>query len=61
MLDTSQEIAARLALKRNTVELIRALKKAGQPIIITISGKAELVVEDATSLRKLLELVGQLS
>jgi len=56
MLDTRQEIDGQPDLKRNTVELIRELKKAGQPITITISGKAEFVVEDATSVLKLLEL-----
>jgi len=60
MLDTSQEIAAQPDLKRDAVELIRELKKAGQPIIITINGKVELAVEDAPSVRKLLELVDRL-
>jgi len=60
MLDTRQEIDGQPDLKRNTVELIRELKKAGQPITITISGKAEFVVEDATSVLKLLELVDRL-
>jgi hypothetical protein len=44
----------------NMVEFIRALKRTGQPVVLTISGKAELVVEDATSVRKLLELVDRL-
>ena len=32
--------------KRNTPEFLRQLKKTGQPVVLTINGKAELVVQD---------------
>jgi hypothetical protein len=60
MVDTSQEIDTQPGLKRSTVELIRELKRTGQPIVLMISGKAELLVEDATSVLKLLDLVDRL-
>ena len=41
--------------KRDTAKIIRQLKKTGQPMVLTINGKAELVVQDAASYQKLLE------
>ena len=41
--------------KRDTAKFIRQLKKTGQPMVLTINGKAELVVQDAASYQKLLE------
>ena len=42
--------------KRNTPEFLRQLKKTGQPVVLTINGKAELVVQDTGSYQKLLEV-----
>jgi PHD/YefM family antitoxin component YafN of YafNO toxin-antitoxin module len=47
-------------VRPNVMEFIRELRKAGQPVVLTINGKAELVVEDVGSLQKLLELVDRL-
>jgi hypothetical protein len=47
-------------LQPSAMELIRQLRKAGQPVVLTINGTAELVVEDDGSLQKLLELVDRL-
>ncbi len=60
MLDTSKKIDAQPGPKRDTVDLIHELQRTKQPIILTISGKAHLAVEDATSLRLLVELVDRL-
>src|SRR5262249_31281583 len=43
--------------KRNTTDFLRQMKKSGHPVVLTINGKAELVVQDARSYQKLLELV----
>jgi hypothetical protein len=40
---------------RNHKEHIERLKKAGRPEVLTINGKAELVVQDAASYQKLLD------
>ena len=39
---------------------MRQLKQSGDPIVLTINGRAELVVQDAGSYQKLLELVDRL-
>jgi PHD/YefM family antitoxin component YafN of YafNO toxin-antitoxin module len=36
------------------------MKETGEPIVLTINGRAELVVQDAGSYQKLLELVDRL-
>jgi PHD/YefM family antitoxin component YafN of YafNO toxin-antitoxin module len=40
-------------------ELLQRLKADGRPIVLTINGKAELVVQDAASYQKLLALAGR--
>ncbi len=44
---------------RNHKEHIQRLKKAGRPEVLTINGKAELVVQDADSYQKLLDALDQ--
>lgn len=46
--------------KRNTAEFLEQLRETGKPIVLTINGKAELVVQDAGSYQKLLELAERL-
>jgi len=35
------------------------LKKTGHPVVLTINGKAELIVQDTASYQKLIELAAQ--
>lgn len=42
--------------KRNTSEFLQKLKKSGDPLVLTINGKAEVVVQDAASYQRLLEI-----
>jgi len=46
--------------KRNTPEFLRQLKETGHPLVLTINGKAELVVQDAKSYQRLLDLADRL-
>ncbi len=41
--------------KKKTPEFLQQLKETGDPLILTINGKAELVVQDAASYQKLLD------
>ena len=43
--------------KRNTVDLLDRLRKTGHPLVLTINGKAELVVQDAAAYQALLDRV----
>ena len=42
--------------KLRTPEFVQQLKATGQPVVLTINGKAELVVQDATSYQALLDI-----
>jgi len=56
MSDINRDINSLSSFKRNTSEFIRQLKETGHPVVLTINGKAELVVQDAKSYQKLVEL-----
>ena len=60
MLDSSQEIPSPSRIRRTGVAFLRELNETGEPIVLTINGKLELVVEDARSYQKLVELVDRL-
>ena len=56
MIKLKDEINSLSNFKRNTSEFVEQLKKSGRPVILTINGKAELVVQDAESYQRLLEV-----
>jgi prevent-host-death family protein len=43
--------------KRNTSELLERLKKTGNPLVLTINGRPEVVVQTAEAYQELLERV----
>ncbi|MHC5541078.1 type II toxin-antitoxin system prevent-host-death family antitoxin [Singulisphaera rosea] len=56
MLDIRRDIQSLTKFKENTPDFVSQLKETGEPIILTINGKAELVVQDAASYQKPREL-----
>lgn len=60
MIDISKDIRSLSDFKRNTTEFVREMKESGKPVVLTVNGRSELVVQDATSYQKLLELVDRL-
>jgi PHD/YefM family antitoxin component YafN of YafNO toxin-antitoxin module len=56
MLDLRRDIDSLTNFKRNTAAFLRQLRKKGGPIVLTVNGKAQLVVQDAGSYQKLLDL-----
>jgi prevent-host-death family protein len=56
MLDLSQDVHSLSAFKRKTTEFLARMRKNGHPVVLTINGKAELVVQDAAGYQRLLEL-----
>jgi PHD/YefM family antitoxin component YafN of YafNO toxin-antitoxin module len=57
MLDISSDIQPLSSFKRDSVALIGQLKRTGRPVVLTINGRAEVVVQDAKSYQQMLELV----
>lgn len=60
MINLSQDIQSLSTFKRKTSELINRMKETGNPVILTVNGKAELVVQDAISYQKLLDSIEHL-
>ena len=55
MLDIANDIRSLSDFKRNTSELLDRLKKTGNPLVLTINGKAEVVVQTAAAYQQLLD------
>ncbi len=53
MLNLSHGIDSLTNFKRQTAEYIQRLRETGEPVVLTVNGKAELVVQDADSYQKL--------
>ncbi len=57
MLNLAQGIDSLTSFKRDTSRFVSKLKKSGEPMVLTVNGKAELIVQDAASYQKLVEQV----
>ncbi len=55
-MDLGRDIHPLTDFKHRTPEFVRQLKTTGEPIVLTINGKAALVVQDAASYQKLIDL-----
>jgi prevent-host-death family protein len=51
MIDVTQDIQSMTTFKRNTSGLMKRIRKTGRPLILTVKGRAEVVVIDAASYR----------
>jgi prevent-host-death family protein len=56
MLDIAKDIQSLSHFKRNTVSVLKQLKASGNPVVLTVNGKAEVVVQDAAAYQRLMEL-----
>ncbi len=55
-MDLTRDIHPLTDFKRRTPEFLQRLKQNGDPIVLTINGRAEVVVQDAASYQRLLDL-----
>ena len=55
MLDIANDIRSLSDFKRNTTELLERLKSTGSPLVLTINGKAKIVVQDAAAYQELVD------
>ena len=51
----TRDIQSLSTFKRDTAKLMRQMKKTKAPVVLTVNGKAELVVQDADSYQEILE------
>lgn len=59
-IDLHEDIRSLSDFKRNTNECLSRLKDSGNPLILTIHGRAEVVVQDASAYQKLMERIDAL-
>lgn len=59
MLNLTHDIDSLSNFKRDTAKFRKRMRKTGEPVVLTVNGRAELVVQDAASYQRLLELADQ--
>lgn len=55
-----EDIYSLTDFQRRAKEHIERLKETGRPEVLTVNGRAELVVQDAVSYQKLLDMIDRL-
>jgi prevent-host-death family protein len=55
MLDLAKDIQSLSHFKRHTAQVMKQMKESGHPVVLTVNGKAEVVVQDAAAYQRLLE------
>ncbi|MEO7651046.1 MAG: type II toxin-antitoxin system Phd/YefM family antitoxin [Bryobacteraceae bacterium] len=59
MLDITRDIQSLTTFRRKSGEFMRQLKRTKQPVILTVNGKAEAVVQDAKAYQRLLDIAAR--
>jgi prevent-host-death family protein len=57
MMTLRRDIHSLTDFKRNTNDFVKQMKETRSPVVLTVNGKAKLVVQDAESYQALLETV----
>jgi prevent-host-death family protein len=59
MIDITKDIQSLTTFRRRSGDFMKQLKKTKRPVVLTVKGKAEAVVQDAVSYQRLLDLAAQ--
>ena len=59
MLDLSKDIQSMTAFRRKPAQFVKRLKTTKRPVVLTINGKAEAVIQDTESYQRLLDIAAQ--
>ena len=59
MFDIKKDIQTMTTFRRNPGKFMKHLKKTKRPLVLTIHGKAEAVVQDAAAYQRLLDIAAQ--
>jgi prevent-host-death family protein len=60
MINISRDIHSISDFKRKTPDFVKQLKKTGKPVVLTMNGRARVVIQDADSYQDLLDLIVRL-
>ncbi len=56
-MDITRDIESLTHFKRNTTAVIEQLKATGEPLVLTVNGRAEVIVQDAAAYQRMLDIV----
>jgi len=56
MIDIAKDIQSLSHFKRNSAEVLKQMQESGNPVVLTVNGKAAAVVQDAAAYQRLMEL-----
>jgi prevent-host-death family protein len=59
MFDIKKDIQAMTTFRRNPAKFVKQLKKTKKPLVLTVNGKAEAVVQDAEAYQRLLDIAAR--
>lgn len=59
MFDITKDIHSVTTFRRNPGQFMKQLKKTKRPVVLTVKGKAEAVVQDAESYQRLLDIAAR--
>lgn len=60
MIDIAQGIDSLTKFKRDSSSFLKRMKRTGRPIVLTVNGKAEVIVQDAAAYQRLLDMIDRL-
>jgi prevent-host-death family protein len=59
MLDITKDIQALTTFRRRSGDFMKQLKKSKRPVVLTVKGKAQAVVQDAEAYQRLLDIAAR--
>ena len=59
MFDIKKDIQPLTTFRNNSVKMMQQLKRTKRPVILTVNGKDEAVVQDASAYQRLLDLAAK--
>lgn len=54
-MNITRDIQSLTTFKRRTNEMLEQLRETGEPLVLTVNGKAELVVQDAAAYQAIMD------
>ena len=58
-LDITKDIQSLTNFRRKSAQFLKQLKKSKRPVVLTVNGKAEAVVQDAEAYQRLLNIAAR--
>ena len=59
MLDITRDIQSLTTFRRRSGDFMKQLKKSKRPVVLTVNGKAQAIVQDAGAYQRLLDIAAR--